>query len=199
MAYLDAYLPPCPGYGFEGGPNFSTRIVEMANGRERRNADWSIARHSYTAPFLNISKEAYRELKRMHMVCRGKLHCFRFKDYLDFQAANEIFAIGDGVQTKFQLAKFSTIDGISYERPVYAIVAATITDNGAPVSPVVDMERGTVTFAAPPADGHVLRWTGEFDVWVRFDQDNLPFTLDNVNATNGQVELLEVPPPEEES
>ncbi|WP_369913867.1 DUF2460 domain-containing protein [Xanthomonas sp. NCPPB 3005] len=199
MAYLDAYLPPCPGYGFEGGPKFSTRIVQMANGRERRNANWRSAQHAYTAPFLNISRQAYRELKRMHLVCRGMVHCFRFKDYLDFEALNEVFAIADGVRTTFQLAKFSTVDGISYEREVYAIVAATITDNGLAASPSVDMQRGTVTFASPPANGHVLRWSGEFDVWVRFDQDDLPFTLDNVDATNGQVSLLEQPPPEEES
>lgn len=199
MAYLDAYLQPCPGYGWEGGPEFRTRIVEMANGRERRNADWAQARHRYVAPFLNISRDAYRLIKQMHLVCRGQLNCFRFRDELDYQSANEIFAVADGVQTVFQLAKVSTIDGISYVRNVYAPLAGvTVTDNNSPVTPTIDYDRGTVTFAAPPTNNHVLRWTGEFDVWVRFTQDYLPFTLDNPNATNGQVDLIEMPPPPEE-
>lgn len=199
MAYLDAYLQPCPGFGWNGGPEFSTRIVEMASGRERRNADWSQARHRYTAPYLNISKEAYRLIKQMHMVCRGQLHCFRFRDELDYQADNEVFAVADGVRTEFPLRKVSTIDGISYERHVYAILDADITDNNSPVTPTVDMDRGTVTFVVAPTNGHILRWTGEFDIWVRFNQDYLPFSLDNPNATNGTVDLIEVPPPEEGS
>ena len=196
MAYLDAYLQPCPGYGWNGGPEFNTRIVEMASGRERRNADWAQARHRYSAPFENIRKDAYRLIKQMHLVCRGQLHCFRFRDELDYQASNEVFGVGDGVETVFPLRKISTIDGVSYERFVYAILSAAITANGAPVTPTIDMDRGTVTFAAPPTAGHVLRWTGEFDIWVRFNQDYLPFSLDNWDATNGTVDLLEVPPPE---
>jgi len=199
MAYLDAYLPGCPGYGWQGGPQFKTRIVQMANGRERRNADRAQAQHSYTAPFLNISRQAYRSLKQMHLVCRGQLHAFRFRDELDYQAENELFGVGDGTRTVFQLGKISTIDGISYERYVYAIVEAAVTANGVEVAPTIDMLRGTVTFSVAPAAGVVLRWSGEFDVWVRFAQDNLPFSLDNPDATNGQVDLLEVPPPEEES
>lgn len=196
MAYLDAYLEPCPGYGWSGGPEFHTRIVEMANGRERRNADWAEARHRYSTPFLNISKPAYRLLKQMHLVCRGQLHCFRFRDQLDYQAQDEIFGIGDGVETVFQLRKVSTVDGISYVRNVYAIVSASITEDGVAASPVIDLDRGAVTFAAPPGVGDLLRWTGEFDVWVRFNQDYLPFSLDNPDATNGSVDLLEMPPPE---
>lgn len=43
----------------------------MANGRERRNGDWDQPRHRFTAPFMNISKEAYRQIKQMHLVCKG--------------------------------------------------------------------------------------------------------------------------------
>lgn len=195
--YLDAYLTPCPGYGWEGGPEFKTRIVDMPTGRERRNADWEQPRHRYTAPFLNISRDAYRQIKRMHLVCRGQLHAFRFRDQLDYQSTNEIFAIGDGVTTEFQLSKVSVIDGVEYARNVYAILSAAITDNNVAAAPVVDMERGLAAFSVAPIAGHVLRWTGEFDIWVRFNQDYLPFSLDNPDATNGVVDLLEVPPPVE--
>lgn len=197
MAHLDAYLQPCPGYGWQGGPEFKTQIVELQSGRERRNAMWAEARHRYAAPFVNISKDAYREIKKMHLVARGQLHAFRFRDELDYTADQEVFAVADGVQTVFQLAKVSSIDGVSYTRNVYAPVSAVvITQDFAVVSPTIDYDRGTVTFAVAPPDGAILRWTGDFDVWVRFNQDYLPFTIDNLNATNGSVDLIEVPPPE---
>lgn len=201
MSYLDAYLQPCPGYGWQGGPAFKTRIVEMKNGRERRNADIAEARHSFQSPFKNISKDAYRELKQMHLVCKGRLHCFKFRDELDYQAVNEVFGEGDGVETEFQLRKISVIDGISYIRNTYVVTdgEAVVTVNGTPTSVTVDADRGTVTFGAPPANSAVLRGTWEFDVWVRFDQDYLPFSIDNKNAVNGSVDLIEVPPPEPEA
>lgn len=196
MAHLNAYLSPCPGYGWMGGPEFKTQIVELQSGREKRNAMWRDARHNYNAPFNNISREAYREIKRMHLVCRGMLHSFRFRDQLDYQSDNEPFATGDGSQTVFQLAKVSSIDGVDYFRNVYAPVSpVSITADGSTVSPTIDYERGLVTFDTAPGAGVLLRWSGTFDVWVRFNSDSLPFTLDNPDHTNGSVDLLEVPPP----
>ena len=204
MTYLRAQIEQCPGFGWQGGPEFKTLIVSMLNGRERRNGEWQYARHSYSMPFLNITKEGYRNVKQMHYVCRGRLHCFQFKDELDSTADNEIFDTGNGVKTVFQLRKFSEVDGVVYDRNVYIVEpGVVITDNGTPVSPTVDYDRGTVTFVTPPISGHVLRWTGSFLVWVRFNQDNLPFSIDNGNGVgaqyiNGTIDLIEVPPPTEE-
>lgn len=200
MAHLNAYLGVCPGFGWQGGPVFDTRIVTLQNGRERRNANWAQPRHRYTAPFLNISRDAYRELKRMFLLCRGQLHAFRFRDELDYKAEDEEFGIGDGTSVEFQLAKLSEDDGIAYLRNVYALTgtpAAMV--NGSPVSATFDMDRGLVVFDAAPSNGSVLSWTGEFDIWVRFDQDELPGSLDNPDATNLSITLIEVAPPPEGS
>lgn len=196
--YLDAYLQPCPGYGWQGGPAFNTQIVQMTNGRERRNGMWANARHQYEAPFNNISKEAYRQIKQMHLVCRGRLHCFKFRDELDYQAVGQQFGVGDGSETEFQLRTISTIDGVSYDRNTYVVssdLTPTILVNGSPATNTIDDDRGIVTFAAPPANLAVITGTWNFDVWVRFDNDALPFSIDNLNAVNGSITLLEVPPP----
>lgn len=196
--HLNAYLEPCPGYGWEGGPEFNTRIVSLANGRERRNANWSQARRKYSAPFLNISKEAYREILRMFMVCEGMAHAFRFRDELDNTAEDQQFGVGDGTTDTFQLGVVWTADMVPYFRNVYALVGTPVIEvNGTPTGSVsIDMDRGLVVFDSPPSPGAVLAWSGEFDVWVRFNDDYLPFTLDNPDATNGSVNLIEVPPPE---
>ncbi len=198
--WLDAYLAPCPGYGWDGGPTFSTSIEVLQNGDEDRNADWAEARHAYGAPFLNITKEAYRSLKTMFFATRGMLHAFRLVDELDHEAVDEIFGIGDGVEAIFQLRKISLVDGAEYSRNVYALpVAPVITVNGVPtVDFEVNLRTGQVMFDTPPAPTAVLRWTGNFDVWVRFATDSLRFSLDNPNATNGMVELIEVPAPIED-
>lgn len=193
--YLNAYIDPCPAYGWNGAPGFQTRIVELRNGRERRNADWSQPRHRYAISFLNISKANHLAIKKMVLVCRGMLHAFRFRDQLDYEADDEIFGVGDGVAREFQLRKVSTVDGLDYERYVYAIVSASITNDGVPISPTIDMERGLVIFSVAPTAGNVLRWTGVFDIWVRFAEDYNPFSLDNPDAVNGAINLIEVQPP----
>lgn len=201
MAYLRTYIDPCAAYGWNGGPEFNTRIVSFDSGRERRNANWSEARHRYTLPFMNISREAYTAIRNMFQVCRGQLHVFLYRDPLDHTAVNEVFGIGDGVQTEFQLGKSSIIDGIIYTRNVYAIPDGEevgITINGAPQISgiIVDRDRGTITFDPAPPEDAILRWSvANFDVWVRFAQDWLPFSIDNVNAHNGQIELMEMFPP----
>lgn len=204
MAHLNAYLDACAAYGWSGGPEFKTRIRTLANGRERRNADWAQGRHRYTLPFLNIGEEQYRAIRQMFETCRGMLHTFRYRDPLDYHADQAEFGIGTGAPHEYQLSKLSQIDGIIYQREVYALAAMpSITSNNSPIVPSsIDLDRGTVLINATL--GHVLRWSGDFDVWVRFNQDWLPFSIDNRRgaddyARNGQIELLEDAAPDAEA
>jgi|SRR5690349_1012765 len=216
--YLKAFIPACEGYGFAGGPEFKTRIRALANGRERRNADWSQERNRYTLPFNNISPRDYTGIRNMFQTCQGMLHAFLYRDPLDYEADGEVFGSGDGIRKEFQLIKVSAIDGVIYRREVHALyvpgdfdpttnsteaddASIVITVNGTPTAVTLDRDRGTVLFAVAPSIGAVLRWSGEFSTWVRFDTDWLPFSIDNRRAGqfshNGQVSLLELPPPPE--
>lgn len=213
MSYLHAYIPGCAAYGFSGGPEFKTRIRQLASGRERRNGDWANERNRYTLPFSNIGEDQYLPIRQHFQVARGMLHPFLYFDPLDNEASNEQFAIGDGVEVEFQLSKLSSINGVFYQRVVTALyvpaddgspidVTPTVTASGAPVAGVAfDRDRGKVIFLSPPANGAVLRASYSFSLWVRYDQDWLPFSLDtrrgNGYAHNGSVNLMEVPPPEE--
>ena len=121
MSYLRAYIPACEGYGWEGGPEFSTRIVRMASGRERRNAEWSQPQHFYAIPFANLTQTQYAPIKQMHLNRRGRWGCFLFRDRLDDYASNESFAVAESGQTEFQLSKWSVIDGVAYHNEINAI------------------------------------------------------------------------------
>lgn len=199
MAHIDEYLAPCAAYAFEVAAEFQTRVATRRNKYESRNADWDQVRHVLTAPFSNLLKDGFLEIKRMFLACRGRLHTFKFEDPADHEAEDEIFGVGDGLTTVFQLRKISTAGAESYEREVYLPRAgATFTANGVPVVPAYSQTTGQVTFAPAPTAGHVLRWTGEFDLKVRFQNDSLGFSIDNKTrrgsfVMNGSVELLEVP------
>lgn len=209
--YLTRFIPVCEGFGWTGAPGFHTRIVVLANGRERRNADWAQERNRYTVPFANVSAADYASIRQMFQVCRGMAHAFLFWDRLDDTADEEVFAIADG-SLGYQLTKNSILDAVVYRRTVHALytpaadgsaVPATpiITADGAPIAVTVDYDRGIVYPTVAPAPGAVLRWSGRFAVWVRFDQDDLPWSIDNRRgpgfAHNGQVVLMELPPPPE--
>ena len=210
MAHLDIYLAPCPAYGWLGGPEFRTRIVEQRSGDESRLAQWAQERGYYTASFLNIMHDAQRSIARVFRVCRGRAHAFRFVDQLDGEATIQegvlllpdgTQAAGNGVTTTFQIGKRYEDEGV-YLRRIHAIrlgSAFQVRVNNAPTSVTLDNRTGRVTFSSPPAEGAVLRWSGEFDIWVRFDQDSLPFTIDDRSegqkVTNGAVNLVEVAPP----
>lgn len=201
MAYLRTYIDPCAAYGWNGGPEFNTRIVSFDSGRERRNANWSEARQRYTLPFMNISREAYAAIRNMFQVCRGQLHVFLYRDPLNHTVENAIFGAGDGTETFYQLSKSSMLDGVIYTQNIYAIpdgepVSVFVDGTPFPTGYTIDRDRGTITFDEPPDEDAVLSWSvANFDIWVRFAQDWLPFSIDNVNAHNGQVELMEMFPP----
>jgi uncharacterized protein (TIGR02217 family) len=194
--FIDDTIDQCAAYGFTGGPTFRTNIAEMRSWREKRNADVDMARHEYSAPYNNISQEGWREIRRMFYVCRGKLHSFRLRDPNDYQAANELFGIGDGVSTIFQLSNLSEADGVTYSRLVQLPVNPTIYVDGVEVAASVDLVTGEVDFGSSvPLLGEALTWSGTFDIKVRFDQDSLPFSLDSRRsdgfAINGSVNLIE--------
>lgn len=195
--YLDVYIEPCPGFGWSGGPMFRTEIAALKNGDEFRNAEWAEVRHSFELPFLNIKRPEWRSIKGLFMAVRGMLKVYRVVDEADHEAVDEQFGTGDGATVAFQLNKLSEADGAEYQRNVYALPSTpAITVNGVTAgSHTVNLRTGVVTFAVAPALAAVLRWTGDFDVWVRFNTDLLNASLDAPNAMNLSVQLIEVPPP----
>jgi uncharacterized protein (TIGR02217 family) len=178
----------------------------MESGRNRRKVRRAVALHRYVLPYNNISAEFARAIKRVHMAVRGAAHTFLHLDYLDFEATDEQFGIGDGTTTVFQLQKtYDPGGGATYERDITkpdttgAIdgTPLTIKKGGVLQSTgyTVSAATGEVTFSVAPAVGAVLTWSGRHYVCVRFNRDDLPFTIDNksgdVFVTNGSLELIE--------
>ena len=212
-AYVRAYIPTCETYGWTGGPVFSTRIVTRQNGRENRNADWAQPQHEFALPFQGLTQDQYVPIKRMHLNRRGAWGVFLYRDRLDSEADQEVFAIAEAGQDTFQLLKNSTINGVGYQRLVRALYRPDPADpgqaldsdivirvDGAPTTAfTLNRDTGEVVFDAPMTGGELLDWSGVFSIWVRFVSDKLPFTIVNRGSATfyveGSIDLLEMAPP----
>jgi uncharacterized protein (TIGR02217 family) len=197
--FIDTELDICPGFGWQGGPEFTTRMVSNKAWVERRNANNIQCRHHYTLPLQNITSAQYLlKLKQAFMACRGMLHSFKVKDYSDFEADDEVFGIGDATTTIFQLRKDSIFGIAVYTRIITKPQAdIVIKVNGTPTAASVDTLTGRITFSPAPAHDAILAWAGEFRVPVRFNTDILSNSIDNLTGgeeyiMNGSVDLIEV-------
>lgn len=212
-AYIRAYIKAIEAFGWEGGLEFKTTITPMENGGERRNASWRYPKPSYSLPFRNILKSRYDFIREMHLNRRGRWGAFLYFDYQDRDADGDVFAIGDGVTKVFQLSKTSVVDGYEFERAATALYVPSPNMDGTAMESEIDIfvnsaielgvtlnhDHGLVEFDVAPSVGEVLSWSGPSSEWVRFDNDRLPFTIDNKSGgeyvLNGTVDLVGVRPP----
>jgi len=192
MAYIDARLSDCVAYGFSGGPEYSTLIVPLDNGREQRNRRWLYPKNRYSAQYLNLSPEAQDEVLNAFHAAVGRLNAFRFKDWNDYKAEAEPLAPSIGTSTPIQLVKTYVMGSEATTRLIQAPVAgAVIKRNGVAVTGTLDTTTGLFTPSAPWASG-TYTWDGEFDVWVRFDSDYNAFSIGSHKVHSTDIELIEV-------
>lgn len=192
-------LDICPAYGWQGGPELSTRVVGLRNGHERRNANWDLVRHRFVLPFQNITDQSYlNDLKSAFLAMRGQLHSFLVKDWSDFEAVGESLGNAPAGTAAVQLQKISSFGIASYTRQITKPKSGTVTVYQAGVEKAgsLDTTTGFFTPSTSWTEGQSLTWDGEFYVPVRFASDLLPMTIDNKSGAshvlNGSIELVEV-------
>ncbi|KRD71453.1 DUF2460 domain-containing protein [Lysobacter sp. Root96] len=192
MSYINERMPTCVAYGFTGGPEYSTLVVPLDNGREQRNRQWLYPKHRYSAQFLNFSRTNQQLVLDIFHAMAGQLHCCRFKDYNDFEAVDEPLAPSIGTVDPVQLIKTYAFGTEASTRLIQAPLAgAVIKRNGIAVSGTLDLTTGLFTPDAPWVSG-TFTWSGEFDVWVRFASDYNAFQIGNLDAHTADIELIEV-------
>jgi uncharacterized protein (TIGR02217 family) len=191
MAFHEVQFPDNISRGARGGPQRRTQIVELASGREERNASWSASRRRYDVSY------GIRRVDDLHAVVAffearlGRLYGFRFKDWADYKSCapsqgvsemDQVIGTGDGETTEFSLSKaYGTAPHI-YQRRIEKPVADTVRValggaeqfNGWSVDPAT----GIITFDAAPDSDVSITAGYQFDVPVRFDSDLMDVTLD---------------------
>lgn len=181
MAFIEERLLDCVSYGTQGGPTWLTRKVGLKNGIIRRNPMRSRPLYRFNIVYRNLNPSSHAEVIDAFNACFGGAHSFRLKDWADFEASNEqLSALSTGSPQTLQLRKLYTFGGQTVARPIRKPVTGTVTmrRNGVPFSPTsIDYTTGLVTFTQ--AAGGVITWSGEFDVPVMFEDDELSFSGDD--------------------
>jgi len=204
VTFYAIQIEECPGFGWQGGGEFDTLIRQMQSGRNKRKARRDVVLHRYVCPFNNIPITAARNIAKVHKGMRGALHTFLFHDRLDDTADGDVFGTGDGTTTVFQLSRtYDPGGGATYSRDITKPdvdgdidgTLIVVEVDGTPTAVTINAATGGVTFGSAPPNDAVLTWSGRYYVCVRFNRDDLPFTIDNksgtVFITNGSLELIE--------
>jgi uncharacterized protein (TIGR02217 family) len=196
MAFHDVRLPEDVERGATGGPLFHTTIIDLANGSEQRNVDWSEARHEWELAYGVQNKEDYSVVRNFFFARRGMAHTFLFKDWSDYQLIDETQGVGDGLNSEFQLICTYENDGPS---PYYRRITRPIEDTivwkvDGVVRGATHNGLGVYTLSgAPPIDGAVVTASGEFDMCVRFNVDKFGLSLQVEDAGSiGSLPVIEV-------
>ncbi len=175
--------------------NGKTDITTLASGHERRNAAWVFKRLQYTATYNQLTTASQQELVSAFYACNAQLLLFRFKDWGDFTVAGSPVVVPPSAyatRNPVQLTKRYTFGPISVDRLIQAVVTCVVTDDtGATKTGVFDSQLGTFVPDVAWSGARTYTWTGQFDVWVRFNNDALDTTLKTQDIATTDVELIE--------
>ncbi len=206
MAFIESpRFPSNIAYGSSGGPTYLTEVVRMNSGREKRNARWANPLHQYPVVFQKGQLEAYAVLEFFNTV-RGRWNGFRYKDHQDYKstedmsqaiaATDQVIGTGDGSTTQFQLIKTYVEGSESTARKIQKPVsgAVLIALNSVPQASgwSVDTTTGIVTFTSAPSGSVTISAGYEFDVPVRFDEDQLQLRFEDLEAQSANFMLFEI-------
>lgn len=189
-------------YGNVGGPQFSTDVVVVRSGHEKRNANWSRARGRWEMGEREVNTAELQALIGFFRARQGRAQGFRWKDWADYKASRTAIVtngvttqgvLGEGVgsgSTSYHLNKLYSSGGVSHLRRIRKPVSVVgIYKNGTLLTSgfAVDYTIGLVTIDAAPTESDTLTWTGDFDVPARFDTDELRSRFDAYRATDGEA------------
>lgn len=204
MNFHEIRFPTSLSFGALGGPERRTEIVTLSNGHEERNTPWAHSRRRFDAGMGLRSLDDVETLVAFFEARQGQMFGFRWKDWSDHKSAvasrqisgdDQLIAMGDEIQSVFQIVKNYSSGTATYVRPITKLVAGTvaISVSGEPqlegVDYEVDLNTGLVTFSHPPDVQGEITAGYEFDVPVRFDTDTIVTSM----ATFQAGEVPDVP------
>jgi len=197
VSFHEVRFPADISFKARGGPEFRTDMVLLSSGAEKRNIAWENARAIYELNYEDINKAQSSELLAFFRARRGKGYGFRFKDWNDFEAKQQIIGTGDGTTTQFQLVKDYGENDFKYQRKICKPVGSSVllfvdsTQQSGNFS--IDDNNGIITFSVPPESDTVISANFQFDVPVRFDTDIINTQTEGFGKnTVNKIKLIEI-------
>ena len=205
MTFLEnPRFPERIAYGSTFVPSFSTTIIETASGFEQRNRNWEMPRYRFEVGMGIKTLDDYYELLDFFYAVGGMAYGFRFKNWMDYKSCqpnktvtplDQLIGIGDGITKQFQLKKTYVKGLLTTERtitkPVFNTVKISVNQKLAEHA-AIDYISGKVLFEIPPEKSSVISAGFEYDTPCRFDSDELPITIEQVELGGVRVGLREI-------
>ena len=190
MSFHEVSLPARLAFGSTGCVERRTEVVTLASGHERRSTPWASGRRRYLIGAGLRSLDDMAALTAFFEARQGRLYGFRFRDFADFKSCapgdepgpgDQQIGTGDGIETRFRLAKAYGGQVRTIAKPVEATVRVAV-DGVEAAGWSVDLTTGEVTFDVAPAEGAPITAGFQFDTPVRFDADRLEITLETFGS-----------------
>lgn len=120
--------------GAQGGPMYSTDLVTVASGYEKRNQNWSAARRKWDVGYTRTQAQLETLVAFFHAM-KGRANGFRFKDHADYAVSAAdgrigASAAGDGTPGPFQLVKRYTSGSSTTDRDIKKPVTVSVYRGG---------------------------------------------------------------------
>ena len=205
MAFYESpRFPERISYGATGGPEFITTVVRTISGREQRDSRWAYPRQRWDVSQGVRTQAQFAELRAFFLAMRGRLHGWRFKDWSDFEATHSEGFVTGITSTTFQLIKRYTSGAQTLDRKITKPLAAGFvlkdvsTTLTLTTDYTIDATTGIVTTTTTRTAAN-LNWSGQFDVPMRFDTDQLQASMIARNPSAGlihqwdSIPVVEVP------
>lgn len=171
-----------------------TDIVTMNSGRERRNAAWAFKKMQFTASYAMLDAASQLEVMSAFYAANAQLLLFRFRDFGDNTVSGSPLDTSKVIGTTYdaQLTKRYNFGPVAYaDRQIQAVTSCVVLDHLSAVVPgVFDTQLGIFNPSDPWGSGQYT-WSGTFDLWVRFNSDELDVTMQTLDIATVDVELIE--------
>ncbi|MEY5101253.1 MAG: hypothetical protein RJA36_3972 [Pseudomonadota bacterium] len=179
MAFYESpRFPELIAMGAVGGPAWETEVVRTISGHESRLGKWAYPLHRFEIGAGINAPADHATLRAFFINCRGRLHGFRFKDWTDYSATHTDGKVTGLTSTTFQLVKRYTSGSQTTDRKIVKPIASgfELKNSGTTLTLTtdytLDATTGIVTTTTSRTAAN-LTWSGEFDVPVRFDTDDM--------------------------
>jgi uncharacterized protein (TIGR02217 family) len=198
MLFTETRFPDSIAFGSASISEFNTSVITMKNGIEQRNINWSDCRLSFNILNGVKTKNELAELLAFFKTKKGKAIGFRFKDWSDYKAFDQILGIGDETKTEFQLIKNYISGSTIYMRAITKPLLENLVvylNNSPATEYKIDLTTGIITFDNPPPQNITIKADFEFDVPVRFDSDILEISMESIHSGRvKEIKLVEILP-----
>jgi uncharacterized protein (TIGR02217 family) len=174
-------FPTLTGMSFtvNKGPSWNTITKQAASGRQVRVSLQSspIWKFKLAFEYLRDRAAATSDVQTLWAFFNsvgGQFSPFYFLDPYDNAVSAQEIGVGNGSTTSFQLTR-TVGSGTAYPwiEPVYGVSGApTVYVNGVVTAATLGAY-GVISFAAPPAAGAVISWSGAFMFLCHFTQDDV--------------------------